>query len=111
MRNGSGSATASACRGAGKDLVRKCPAKVTAASPSASNFRRMRRKWRAVTPMRSAPAVAVGATLGNLPEHRDPIPHLQTHARRLKMLAVERDATLQALGEEAFDELLRRYGR
>ena len=35
----------------------------------------------------------------------------QDTARRLKMLAVERDTTLQALGEEAFDELLRRYGR
>ena len=32
-------------------------------------------------------------------------------ARRLKMLAVEQDTTLQALGEEAFGELLRRYGR
>lgn len=35
----------------------------------------------------------------------------QDTARRLKMLAVERDTTLQALGEEAFDELLRRYDR
>ena len=32
-------------------------------------------------------------------------------ARRLKMLAVERDTTLQALGEEAFNELLQRYDR
>ena len=32
-------------------------------------------------------------------------------ARRLKLLAVERDTTLQALGEEAFAALLDRYGR
>lgn len=31
-------------------------------------------------------------------------------ARRLKMLAVEHDTTLQALGEEAFAALLERYG-
>lgn len=31
-------------------------------------------------------------------------------ARRLKILAVERDTTLQALGEEAFEALLERYG-
>ena len=30
-------------------------------------------------------------------------------ARRLKMLAVQRDTTLQALGEEAFEALLDRY--
>ena len=35
----------------------------------------------------------------------------QDTARRLKMLAVERDTTLQALGEEAFTELLQRYDR
>lgn len=31
-------------------------------------------------------------------------------ARRLKMLAVQHDTTLQALGEEAFAALLERYG-
>ena len=31
-------------------------------------------------------------------------------ARRLKMLAVEQDTTLQALGAEAFEALLARYG-
>ena len=31
-------------------------------------------------------------------------------ARRLKMLAVQHDTTLQALGEEAFEALLERYG-
>ena len=31
-------------------------------------------------------------------------------ARRLKILAVEHDTTLQALGEEAFAALLERYG-
>ena len=31
-------------------------------------------------------------------------------ARRLKMLAVKHDTTLQALGEEAFAALLQRYG-
>lgn len=30
-------------------------------------------------------------------------------ARRLKMLAVRNDTTLQALGEEAFEHLLQRY--
>ncbi len=34
----------------------------------------------------------------------------QDTARRLKMLAVEHDTTLQALGEEAFAALLQRYG-
>ena len=32
-------------------------------------------------------------------------------ARKLKMLAVEHDTTLQALGEEAFEALLASYGR
>ena len=32
-------------------------------------------------------------------------------ARRLKLLAVEHDTTLQALGEEAFAALLERYRR
>ena len=31
-------------------------------------------------------------------------------ARRLKLLAVKHDTTLQALGEEAFTALLQRYG-
>lgn len=31
-------------------------------------------------------------------------------ARRLKMLAAQKDTTLQALGEEAFEHLLQRYG-
>lgn len=35
----------------------------------------------------------------------------QATAQRLKMLAVERDTTLQALGEEAFEILLERYGK
>lgn len=34
----------------------------------------------------------------------------QDTARRLKMLAVQHDTTLQALGEEAFEALLERYG-
>ena len=33
----------------------------------------------------------------------------QDTARRLKMLAVQQDTTLQALGEEAFEALLARY--
>ena len=34
----------------------------------------------------------------------------QDTARRLKLLAVKHDTTLQALGEEAFAALLERYG-
>ena len=34
----------------------------------------------------------------------------QDTARRLKILAAENDTTLQALGEEAFEALLERYG-
>ena len=33
----------------------------------------------------------------------------QDTARRLRMLAVQHDTTLQALGEEAFEALLERY--
>ena len=62
----------------------------------------------AMVPPRPAPAKVTPARIGKkgVLTQLDP-----DTARRLKMLAVEHDTTLQALGEEAFDELLRRYGR